>query len=320
MQNTLSDGTPMLEMSGFWPKRAVGSWGKLAHIAKGLAYSLRPGRISDTLPMCLFLIREWVKAKQYDAVPDVARAAVRPDGLCGIAHDLSPEILKEAYIKGMFPWNHIGPVKWWAPRQRALLFFDDYKIDKNARRKLRNNHFSFTMDRAFTDVVRACAQPRPGTIGLTWINERIIGAYTKAHLAGDAHSLEVWDQAGNLVGGIYGYVAGRIFFTESQFYSARDASKAGFAVLNRHLQHWGFVVNDGKDHTPHLESMGFAQQSRGTLNAILACHARDEANGDRVWQIDSDLCGGDWDPATAKGRTREEVLRVIPRSNQECAA
>lgn len=311
MQSALSDKLRAPQIPGFWSGRAPGGKDKLMHLSKGLAYSLRPKRILDVLPMCLVLVRECIKPTPNDAVPDGAKAAVRPDGLCGIAHDLEPDRLKQAYSRGVFPWNHIGPVKWWAPRERALLFFDEFKVDKNARRKLRNDRFRFTMDRAFLSVMKACAQPRPGTVGLTWINQRIITAYTKAHIAGDAHSIEVWDEDGQLVGGVYGYVFGRVFFTESQFYRARDASKAGFAVLNRHLQHWGFVVNDGKHQTPHLGSMGFAPQPRETLNEIIAHYGEEVTNSHRVWTIIPELCSGDWEPANSVGRTREEVLSAI---------
>ena len=127
MQSALSDKLRAPQIPGFWSGRAPGGKDKLMHLSKGLAYSLRPKRILDVLPMCLVLVRECIKPTPNDAVPDGAKAAVRPDGLCGIAHDLEPDRLKQAYSRGLFPWNHIGPVKWWAPRERALLFFDEFK-------------------------------------------------------------------------------------------------------------------------------------------------------------------------------------------------
>ena len=281
----------------FLNKTAEYTWQKTIHTLKAMAYTFHPKHISDTVPMCVFLLQECFKTRPDDALPDTSKALSKPDGLCGIARSIDTKTLRAAYKKALYPWCHTGPLKWWAPRQRSLLYFEDYKIDKSTLRKLRNNHFSFTFDQAFTEVIRACAQPRPGTIGLTWISEKIIHAYTKAHEAGDAHSIEVWDQNGKLVGGIYGYVSGQIFFTESQFYRTRDASKAGFAVLNRHLQHWGFVVNDAKNHTSHLASLGFKSHPNAVLYDAIARHGREAGNNDRVWQIKLDLCGGDWVPS-----------------------
>ena len=151
-----------------------------------------------------------------------------------------------------------------------MLFIEDFHIERNLRRRLKQKEFSVTFDRDFDAVIRACAEPRPGRLPLTWIRDDIIEAYTRAHHAGIAHSVEVWDEEGNLVGGAYGLAIGRVFFTKSQFSRKRDASKVGFATLNCHLQRWGFVLNDGKHLTGHLAQLGFTLIPRHSFNALLA--------------------------------------------------
>ena len=280
----------------------------LAHVAMGIAYALKPERLPDILPLCRAMARDVLRGVKNKGLPDIADALERPDGYCGLVHDLDPETLNEAYARGLFPFSHIGPIKWWSPKSRAVLFFDQYKMDKNVRRRLRNNHFKITFDTAFTEVMRGCAEPRPGSHGLTWINERMISAYARAHRLGTAHSVEVWDENGDLAGGAYGYAVGRVFFTESQFHRKRDASKVGFAVLNRHLQHWGYAFNDGKDQTGHLQSMGFASIPRDDFTLFLDIHARADAAKPGRWKVDEQLEVAGWIPSEADGLKTADVF------------
>ncbi len=280
----------------------------LQHVAMGLAYALKPNRLPDVLPLCRAIARDLLNGGQNKELPQVTGALERPDGYCGLVRDLDPETLNEAYARGLFPFSHIGPIKWWSPKSRAVLFFDQYKVDKNVRRRLRNNQFTITFDTAFTEVIRACAEPRPGTRSLTWINDRIISAYTRVHRQGAAHSVEVWDENGDLAGGAYGYAVGRVFFTESQFHRKRDASKAGFAVLNRHLQHWGYAFNDGKDQTGHLQSMGFASIPRDDFTLFLDVHARVASPKPGRWKVDRDLDVAGWVPNECDGLTTSDVF------------
>ncbi len=280
----------------------------LLQLAMGLAYALKPNRLQDVLPLCRAMARDLLNGRKNTGLPQVADALDRPDGYCGLVRDLDPETLNEAYARGLFPFSHIGPIKWWSPKARAVLFFDQYKLDKNVRRRLRNNHFTITFDTSFSDVMNACAEPRQGSHGLTWINERMINAYTRAHRLGIAHSVEVWDENGDLAGGAYGYSVGRVFFTESQFHRKRDASKVGFAVLNRHLQHWGYAFNDGKDQTGHLQSMGFASIPRDDFTLFLDTHARVKAPKPGRWKVNSQLDVAGWVPGECEGLKTSEVF------------
>ena len=262
----------------------------------GTAWSLKPPRTLG-VPATL-----WMVASHYagfrevmDGVPDPETALSQPDGLVGICHDIGVESLMAGYRAGLYPFCHIGPKKWWAPSMRMVLRLQDFHMEKNLRRRLRKNHFNVTFDRAFEEVVNGCGDPRPGRPRLTWVTPDVVEAYVALHEAGHAHSVEVWDSDGNLAGGAYGVVVGQVFITESQFTRQRDASKVGFATLNCHLQNWGFVLNDGKCHSNHLEQGGFQLMPRSQFNSLLARHGSLKGKEGK-WAVDDALDVGNWDP------------------------
>lgn len=272
---------------------------RLRRWALGAAWALKPPRTRDA-PWVLYLLARYYAGLglKHGEAPDPNH--LYGSGLGGIATGLDVDTLMRAYAKGFYPFAHVGPAKWWLPEERMVLFLEKFDMEKNLRRRLRNRHFDVTFDRDFEGVMRGCAELRPGRVPLTWITPQFISAYCALHDAGHAHSVEVWDKDGQLVGGAYGVAAGGVFFTESQFNRARDAAKVGFAVLNCHLQHWGFRVNDGKHYTGHLASVGFELIPRERFSALLA-----EAPGHCAplghWQVDERLDVGNWDPAAGGG-------------------
>ena len=233
----------------------------------GLAYALRPRRISDIPALLGFIARARVVGEA--GLPDPETALARPDGLCGLARDLAPSAMLEAYARGIFAFKHCGPLKLWAPAQRFCMAPDKMKVNKNVARLLRRGDFSVTFDHAFDDVVLACAGRRPRRPPLTWLTPQMMTAFADLHDEGHAHSFEVWDKSGALVGGGFGVAVGRVFVTESQFSRVSNASKIGFTELNRCLSSWGFVLNDCKYHTPTLEEMGFSNMPRAAYNELL---------------------------------------------------
>ena len=88
------------------------------------------------------------------------------DGPVAVGGDLSSDRLIEAYEKGIFPWfsDDDGPVLWWSPDPRAILKLDDFKPSKSLRKVIRKGQFRLTFDQAFSEVVSACAEPRPNSI------------------------------------------------------------------------------------------------------------------------------------------------------------
>lgn len=272
---------------------------RLRRWALGAAWAMKPPRTRDVPSLLFLLARHYAGfGLKRGEIPDADR--LYGSGLAGIASDLDVDTLMRAYARGFYPFAHVGPAKWWLPEERMVLFLEKFDMEKNLRRRLRNGHFDVTFDRDFEGVMRGCAELRSGRIPLTWITPQFISAYRALHEAGHAHSVEVWDKEGQLVGGAYGVAVGGVFFTESQFNRARDAAKVGFAVLNCHLQHWGFQVNDGKHYTGHLASVGFELIPRQRFSEALL-----EAGGHEApvgqWHVDPTLDVGNWDPKAGAG-------------------
>jgi leucyl/phenylalanyl-tRNA--protein transferase len=121
-------------------------------------------------------------------------------------------------------------------------------------------------------------------------------AYAELYDSGYAHSFEVWNERGALVGGGYGVAVGRAFATESQFSREPNTSKIGFAVLNWHLAHWGFAFNDGKLMTPTCHDMGFREIPRSEYLDHLAQASRSPDKKSR-WQVETNVSAvADWQP------------------------
>jgi len=198
----------------------------------------------------------WIPPDDADAgFPDANLALAEPDGLLAAGGDLSPERLLDAYRKGIFPWYSDGqPILWWSPNPRTVLYPDQPKISRSLRKVLRQGRFALSYDRAFERVIAACAAPRSEEAG-TWITDAMMQAYTKLHRLGHAHSIECWLD-GELVGGLYGVSIGRVFFGESMFSRARDASKVAFVQLANQLADWQYGLIDCQVYSPHLASLG----------------------------------------------------------------
>lgn len=174
-----------------------------------------------------------------------------------------------------------------------VLFFDEANCEKHTRRFLRNKKFDVSINKSFAEVIEACAAPRAGKFVLTWITPGIKKLFQRLHDAGYAHSVEVWDKEGNLVGGLFGVAIGKIFFTESQFHFVSGTSKVAFAVLNRHLAHWGYAMNDGKDWSQYLDAHGFRILCSDDYQKILDQHAQEPAPR-KIWEIDDGIEWKDW--------------------------
>jgi leucyl/phenylalanyl-tRNA--protein transferase len=190
---------------------------------------------------------------------------VEKDGLLAIGGDLSPERLLLAYSMGIFPWfDEESPIMWWSLDPRMVLFPDKLKVSDSLWQTIRSGRFRVTFDEAFDQVICACAEIyRPGQDG-TWIGDEMIKAYQALHLAGYAHSVEVWKE-NHLVGGLYGVSLGRIFFGESMFFRESNASKVALWHLVERLKGWGFQLVDAQQETEHLRSLGAETIPRGAF-------------------------------------------------------
>jgi len=197
--------------------------------------------------------------------PPVGQALIEPDGLLAAGGDLAPQRLLEAYRHGIFPWYSEGePILWWSPDPRMVFATDRVHVAARLRRWLKHCDWTLCADTAFADVVRACAAPRRGHSG-TWITRAMLDAYQQLHALGHAHSVEVRDSAGELVGGVYGIAIGRMFFGESMFSRRTNASKVALIALCRVLQSWGFSLVDAQVSSSHLVTLGAFEMPRAVF-------------------------------------------------------
>jgi leucyl/phenylalanyl-tRNA---protein transferase len=219
---------------------------------------------------------------------DVAGA---PRELVALGGTLDAETLRSAYRHGVFPWPATGAyakplersarrllsrgevpllpgddglVPWCSPDPRAVLLLEHVRVSRSLRQRLRRCGWTATVDRAFDDVVAACADRDDGT----WITDRMRVGYGALHREGGAHSVEVW--AGErLVGGLYGVLVGAVFCGESMFHRETDASKVALLELCDRLTAAGGRLVDVQQHTEHLASLGAVLVHREDYLAVL---------------------------------------------------
>ena len=199
------------------------------------------------------------------AFPPVDQA--NSDGLLAVGGDLEIESLLLAYRSGIFPWpidNHT--LAWFCPPKRALLFIDQLHVSRTLKKLQRSNPYSFSIDHSFESVITACANAERG--GGTWITPSLQAAYCKLHLAGYAHSVEVWRE-NYLVGGLYGVALAGMFAGESMFHHESDTSKLALLHLIEQLRARGVKWIDCQVMTPLFKSFGARLVARAEFLELL---------------------------------------------------
>ena len=205
----------------------------------------------------------WLEADS--PFPPVERALKDPNGLLCAGADLSVPRLLDAYRRGIFPWfSGREPILWWSPDPRMVLHCEEMKLSRSLAKNVRNKGYELRIDSAFGEVLKGCASRREGT----WLGGAMQKAYLELHRAGHAHSFETWLR-GDLVGGLYGVALGRMFYGESMFSRATDASKVALVHLVGFLKGRGFPMIDCQMNTPLLASMGAREiPRRAFLRAV----------------------------------------------------
>ena len=189
-----------------------------------------------------------------------------PNGLLCVGADLSPARLLDAYRRGIFPWYSRGePILWWSPDPRMVLECDALKVPRSLAKSVRNKGYELRIDTAFEAVLDACAVRPEGT----WLSRDMKAAYLQLHRMGHAHCFETW-RADELVGGLYGVAIGRMFYGESMFSRATDASKVALVHLVTFLKEKGFPLIDCQMSTPLLASLGAREMPRRSFLRRLA--------------------------------------------------
>jgi len=209
----------------------------------------------------------WMDPRLPPDFPDTENALAEPNGLLAAGGQLNTDWLLAAYRQGIFPWfNENEPILWWTPAPRTVLFPDNFRINRTLRKFLKKDPYRVTQNQRFTEVIQACAEPRPGQPG-SWISPAMIQAYADLFKAGYAQSIECWDQNDVMVGGLYGVVLGRVFFGESMFSRAENASKVCLKAL---IETHDFDLIDCQMNTQHLISMGACDIERQEFENQLA--------------------------------------------------
>ena len=213
------------------------------------------------------------------------------DDIVSIGGNLSPGILLSAYEQGIFPWyGPSDPIVWQSPDPRCVIFPDKLHISSSMKKILNNGKFQITYDENFDGVIRGCSQViRPKQKERiekqkaetqcdeeepqynTWITDDIINAYSELHRLGWAHSAEAWFD-GELAGGCYGILLGRVFCGESMFAKKPNASKAAFLSLAQVMFEHGVAVIDCQVPSDHLKSLGGEEMQRSDFLSLLKKH------------------------------------------------
>jgi leucyl/phenylalanyl-tRNA---protein transferase len=203
----------------------------------------------------------WLAPEPTSPFPPIELAMEDPNGLLAVGGDLAPERLLNAYSSGIFPWYSDGePILWWSPAPRAVLFPAELHIPRSLKKRIRQQPFKVTINRAFAKVVSQCAAPRAQQ-SETWISAEMEAAYLRLHKLGYAHSVECW-QDDKLVGGLYGVLIGKLFCGESMFSHANDASKIALVSLLTEFKLNTIEMVDIQMMSDHLEKLGAREISR----------------------------------------------------------
>jgi leucyl/phenylalanyl-tRNA--protein transferase len=196
--------------------------------------------------------------------------------------EITPDLMLRAYRHGLFPMAETRQgdrLYWLDPERRGVLPLDAFHLPKRLLRTVLSGAYEVTADRDFASVIAGCARSAPGRED-TWINRQIERLFNELHRMGHAHSVETW-QGGALVGGLYGVSLGGVFFGESMFSTARDASKVALVHLVARMRLSGYQLLDTQFVTTHLAQFGAREIARedykGRLAAAVEVAARWQA-------------------------------------------
>ena len=220
--------------------------------------------------------------------------------------EVTPELTLRAYRVGLFPMAETrrgSRLYWLDPEQRGILPLDSFHLSKRLRRTVLSGEFKVTSNRAFSAVIAGCAASAPSRED-TWISPDIERLFQDLHRQGHAHSIESW-QGDKLVGGLYGVSMGGVFFGESMFSLARDASKVALVHLVARMRMGGYVLLDTQFVTTHLAQFGAIEVPRDTYKAMLAAAVQVQAR----WLSEPDP---ELFEAEVKALYRPASLDVVP--------
>ena len=215
------------QTAGLRAKRAIG-------IALRFLEPRRIAHLPSTLD--LMLRERWVRPSQ---LPDPCRGLSYAEGFAGLAVDLSPETMMRAYTMGLSPGACLGPVAWHSRPQRHVALPTDVARQVRAHSRPGQPEWRVTFDRD-ADAVLA-ASGRLGKDG-AFLPRRLLLAFGALFDAGFAHTFEVRDPYGRIVGGGFGVAVGRVFVIEGAFEVQAGAGRVGLVGLMERLRDWNFAL------------------------------------------------------------------------------
>ena len=209
--------------------------------------------------------------------------------ICGYSNTIPLQLLYSAYMQGVFPWfceDDGEPVYWYSPDPRFVLRMENLHVPKSVDRFLKHTPYTYTMDVAFTEVMKNCRNMERTDQNGTWIGPKMIRAYTKFHEAGFAHSVEVWHDK-KLVGGLYGVLIGSVFCGESMFTLESDSAKSAFVLFARAFEACGGKLIDSQVYTDNIARYGATNISRQAFLRLEQDYIPQPLNGDLKKTFDS---------------------------------
>ena len=131
--------------------------------------------------------------------------------------------------------------------------------------------------------------------------------------SGAAHSVEVWDAADRLVGGLFGVSVGGLFAGESMFHDpryGRDASKVALMALVSLLEPGSGRVLDVQWMTDHLASMGAVDLPREDYVDLLSDAVQLTAPRFVRGELDGSVWREPWAPRSSGDQSRAAASQV----------
>lgn len=212
---------------------------------------------------------DWLQEDATPYFPNTQLAHKEPNGLLAAGGMLTPAWLITAYKRGIFPWfDDESPILWWSPAPRMILKAEHFHIGRSLRKLIRKTPYQFSCNLAFEEVIFQCAQARDDEAG-TWITQEMEQAYVRLNANNISHSIECWSPQGELIGGLYGILINRVFYGESMFSRANNASKLAFAHFAQFLFDAGIELIDCQMHSDHMAQFGAAEVEREEFERLL---------------------------------------------------
>ncbi|MFE7530339.1 leucyl/phenylalanyl-tRNA--protein transferase [Kitasatospora sp. NPDC057542] len=210
--------------------------------------------------------------------------------------DLSLETMLKAYRGGVFPfppsnehWADWSEEQWgaaldegripvlspteprfalqrWAPGRRAVLTPATARLGSTYRRKLLRTDWTTTLDTVPATVVERCG---PGRGKETWLSRDLADAFLRLAGAGVLHTVEVWDEEGELIGGMFGVLTGTVLSVESGFRTQDNVVKVALLDALDRLTTAGGQLLDVQILSPHLAAIGAQEIPKADFHTFL---------------------------------------------------